>query len=129
MKLKEYRKARKLTQQNVADFLGIPCKTYQNYEREVRDADSEILCKLADLYGVTLDALFGRQAIGNLDELVLAADEIQLVELYRRMTDADKQTFISNAQVFAIAGDAKKESDPRYTHVAESAVMQERSRF
>lgn len=60
MKLKEFRRARKLTQEEVADFLGIPMKTYQNYEREVREPDSEVLCKLADFYGTTLDALIGR---------------------------------------------------------------------
>lgn len=111
MKLKELRKSRKLTQQNVADFLGIPYKTYQNYEREVREADSDILCKLADLYGVSLDALYGRQAEGTTEPQTFAPDELQLIAFYRRMTDEDKQTFMNNAQVFAIAGDAKKESD------------------
>lgn len=107
MQLKEFRKSRKLTQQNVADFLGIPCKTYQNYEREVREADSGVLCKLADLYGVSLDALFGRQAEAPKDSMELSADEKQLVSLYRQMSDEDKDTFMSNARVFALAGKKK----------------------
>lgn len=60
MELRYFRKARNLTQAQVADVLGIPVKTYQNYEREVRDADSATLCALADFYGITLDQLYGR---------------------------------------------------------------------
>lgn len=113
MELKRLRKARKLTQQNIADFLGLPLRTYQNYEREVREADSDILCKLADLYGVTLDELFGRQA--HESQRDLSPDELNLVALYRQMDDDDKKTFMRNAQLFAFAGDAKKRDDERVT--------------
>lgn len=34
MELKLYRRMNGLTQEQVADYLGIPKKTYQNYERE-----------------------------------------------------------------------------------------------
>ena len=89
MRLKELRKSRKLTQQNVADFLKIPHKTYQNYEREVREPDSDVLCKLADLYGVSLDALYGRQAERE-DEPQFTEDELSLVSQYRNLNKAGK---------------------------------------
>lgn len=60
MKLKEYGLRQGLTQEEVAKALGMPKKTYQNYEREVREADSEVLCALADLYEISLDDLVGR---------------------------------------------------------------------
>ena len=59
MRFREIRKARKLTQQQVANLLEIPLRTYQNYEREVNDPDTDILCKLADYYGITTDYLIG----------------------------------------------------------------------
>ena len=62
MKLKEYRLRKGMTQQAVAQHLGIPKKTYQNYEREVREADTALLCALADLYETTLDELVGRES-------------------------------------------------------------------
>ena len=120
MRLKELRKSRNLTQQDVARFLGIPHKTYQNYEREVRDVDTTILCKLADLYGVSLDALFGRQAENKPSEL--SNDEVLLVGFYRRIADEDKQTFMNNAQLFAIAGDAKKLTFALITCFPESSI-------
>ena len=81
--LKEYRLKNGLTQEQVADYLGIPKKTYQNYEREVRDADSDVLCALADCYGITLDQLVGRDG-GGYD---LAANIKQLESLYVSMSD------------------------------------------
>lgn len=81
--LKEYRLKNGLTQEQVADYLGIPKKTYQNYEREVRDADSDVLCELADCYGITLDQLVGRDGGGS----DLAANIKQLESLYVSMSD------------------------------------------
>lgn len=83
MMLKEYRLKNGLTQEQVADYLGIPKKTYQNYEREVRDADYDVLCALADCYGITLDQLVGRDS-GDSD---LAANIKQLESLYVSMSD------------------------------------------
>lgn len=81
--LKEYRLKNGLTQEQVADYLGIPKKTYQNYEREVRDADSDVLCALADCYGITLDQLVGRDGGGS----DLAENIKQLESLYVSMSD------------------------------------------
>lgn len=83
MMLKEYRLKNGLTQEQVADYLGMPKKTYQNYEREVRDADSDVLCALADCYGITLDQLVGRDGGGS----DLAANIKQLESLYVSMSD------------------------------------------
>ena len=83
MMLKEYRLKNGLTQEQVADYLGIPKKTYQNYEREVRDADSDVLCALADCYGITLDQLVGRDGGGS----DLAANIKQLESLYVSMSN------------------------------------------
>lgn len=97
MRLKELRKSRKLTQQNVADFLGIPYKTYQNYEREVREADSTVLCKLADLYGVTLDALYGRQASAQANTSPLAQEELEILESFRNLNAQGKSELMNYA--------------------------------
>ena len=121
MEFKRLRKERNLTQQNVADVLGIPLRTYQNYEREVSEADSEILCKLAELYGITLDELFGRQTHGTKIELL--PDELNLIGLYRQMDDDDKRTFLKNAQLFAFAGEAKKRDDERTSSRVGGAVQ------
>lgn len=90
MNLKLYRRKNGLTQEQVADYLGIPKKTYQNYEREVRDPDSDVLCALADHYGITLDQLVGRED-GEAD---LAAQVKELDSLYVSMSVAGREALM-----------------------------------
>ena len=59
-RLRECRKEKKYTQGQVAIYCDITEKAYQNYELMTREPKLEILVKIADLYGVTLDYLVGR---------------------------------------------------------------------
>lgn len=56
-RLKNLRLARGLSQTQVANDLGMPQKTYCNYERNEREPNSTALIKLATYFGVTLDYL------------------------------------------------------------------------
>lgn len=103
MRLKEFRLQRKLTQEAVARHLGMPTKTYQNYEREVREADTDVLCALADLYGTTLDELVGRTS-GDGSPLMTDApcpgpdDFEELARLYRSMSDEGRDAMMAVAR-------------------------------
>ena len=58
-RVKELRKARGMTQRQVADALGITERSYQRYEAE-NNPNHETLMKLADYFDVSLDYLTGR---------------------------------------------------------------------
>lgn len=58
-RIKKLRKARGITQAQAAYDLGLPQKTYCNYERDEREPNSTILVKLALYYGVSTDYLLG----------------------------------------------------------------------
>lgn len=58
--LKLYRKKFGKSQAEIAKFLGMTQAAYGNYELEKRQVNTEILSKLADLYGVSVDDLLGR---------------------------------------------------------------------
>lgn len=60
IKIKELRNEKKLTQQEVADYLGITRPAYTAYESGKRQPDFETLQKLATLFNVTTDFLLGR---------------------------------------------------------------------
>ncbi len=55
--LKELRAAKKVSQQDVANYLGITRQAYSNYENGNRDPDNETLLKLAEFFDVTVDTL------------------------------------------------------------------------
>ena len=58
-KLKELRLEKGVSQQIVADYLGITRQSYSNYELGNREADYETLGKLANYFDTTIDYLIG----------------------------------------------------------------------
>ena len=65
-RLKELRNAIPLTQQEVADKLGLDRVSYARYENGTRIPTIETLEKLSDYFGVTTDYLLGRTDIPNI---------------------------------------------------------------
>lgn len=59
-RLIELRKNAGFTQEQVADYIGVARSTYAMYEQGNREMDYQLLVKLADLYKVSLDYIFGR---------------------------------------------------------------------
>ena len=59
-RLRTCRKEKGLTQGQVAIYCDITEKAYQNYELMTREPKLEILVRIAELYGVSLDYLTGR---------------------------------------------------------------------
>ncbi len=60
--LAQYRKQHQLSQQDVANLLGISRQAYAYYETEQREIRNEYLLKLSDYYGVPVDVLLGKPA-------------------------------------------------------------------
>ena len=58
---KEFRIARNLRQQDVADAIGITRSAYAHYEKEARDPGLDMLIKLADFYHTSIDSLIGHK--------------------------------------------------------------------
>nr|DAF26473.1 MAG TPA: Repressor protein CI [Caudoviricetes sp.] len=60
MKIKEMRLAAGLTQQDVADRMGVDRSTVSYWETNTSYPRGEQIPKLADIFGCTIDALYGR---------------------------------------------------------------------
>lgn len=82
--LKEVRKSQKLTQQEVADRLGIPVATYRNWEQGRTTPAGESLSKLSSFFHVSPEALFGYDVVspGTFTELCSDNDAFDWVPLY-----------------------------------------------
>ena len=94
MRLKELRTEKNVPQSAVAEFLGITQPAYANYERGTRKPDPEILSKLADYFGVSVDYLLGREEhTPTLDEQLEGVD-FALSGVIRDLNDSEKQDIL-----------------------------------
>lgn len=59
--LKQLRAEKGVSQQIVADYLEITRQAYSNYENGNRDPDNEMLLKMAEYFGVSVDFLLRGQ--------------------------------------------------------------------
>ena len=59
-RIKELRKARKMTQRQLADILFIDCSAVTKWETRNANPDNQNLKRLAELFNVSVDYLLGR---------------------------------------------------------------------
>lgn len=86
-RLKAARKNKKLTQVEVAERVGIDDTTLSKYENDKSEPDNETLTKLADLYEVSFDWLYGEQS----KVTYLTEKEAELIERLRKMPEEKKR--------------------------------------
>lgn len=58
-RIRDMREDHDLTQRQLADILGMPQQQYYRYEKGYRDFPLDVLIRLSELYGVSVDYLLG----------------------------------------------------------------------
>ena len=96
--IKVVREQKGMTQKECADAFGVTLRAWQTYEQGVSEPKYEMLCKIADFYGVTTDYLLGREPAANplqgLNIGVEAVDSDKFIEEYEKLPEIVKQVFI-----------------------------------
>lgn len=92
-RLRELRIQRQLTQGRVAELVGVGLRVYHRWERGGAAPHFETLLKLADVLGVSLDELAGRQDIADAGQ-IRNAELHQLVREVDQLPDAEQQALI-----------------------------------
>ena len=65
MEIRKYREAKNLSQKEVAELVGVDVSTVTKWETGVADPRAKQIPVLADLFGCTIDALYGREPPGT----------------------------------------------------------------
>lgn len=86
--LKDLRTKSGLNKQQVADRLGMPYTTYNNYETDARQVGSDTLKKLSKMYDVTIDYLLENDHVpGTIvayhDDEYWTAEEFDEIERFK----------------------------------------------
>ncbi len=93
--IKFMREKRGMTQKACADTLGITLRAWQTYEQGISEPKNELLCKIADMFGVSLDYLLGREMfIDPLSQLTEEELEQRLIESYLKLPKSYRQLFL-----------------------------------
>ncbi|MDD6265126.1 MAG: helix-turn-helix transcriptional regulator [Clostridia bacterium] len=79
IRLRELRASKRLSQEQVAQIIGVTKSTISAYENDLRQPSFEILLKLANLYRVSTDYLLGRTDTVSVDLTDLTVAEATLV--------------------------------------------------
>lgn len=87
-RIKQLRKDKHMTQAQVAARIGVTASMVSAYETDIRQPSYEVMVKIADLFGVTVDYLLCRQDKRFLDISELSDEEAAvvcgMVELLKR---------------------------------------------
>ena len=106
LNIKDIRLLKGLTQSDVAAALGVSSVVYSRYETGKRQPSIDMLIQMADIFGVTVDFLLGRQEI---EDSTLSDYELQLLIASRKADERAKQDALN--MLLAHAASMKTEDD------------------
>lgn len=78
-RLKQLRKNKHMTQEQVAKRIGVTASMVSSYETDIRLPSYEVLVNIANLFGVTIDYLLCREDKRFLDISMLSDEEAAIV--------------------------------------------------
>nr|DAU60425.1 MAG TPA: Repressor protein CI [Caudoviricetes sp.] len=84
--IKSVREQRNMTQKDCADTLGITLRAWQTYEQGVSEPKQELLCKIADMFNVSIDYLLGRET-GEPETIDKLVGEFNMSALEKEILD------------------------------------------
>ncbi len=87
IRLRELRQEHNWSMKEAAQKIGLPYTTYIGYEKGEREPNSEMLIKLADFFGVSVDYL-----IGNVNEPFFYLDNERILRDINSYTDTPTNT-------------------------------------
>lgn len=104
MNIKDIRTRKGLTQAEVASSLGVSSVVYSRYETGSRQPSIDILIQLADIFGVTVDYLLGRQ---DIEDSTLSEYELSLLIASRKADERAKQDALNMLLAHAVKTNQK----------------------
>lgn len=82
--IRKFRLERQMTQVQLANELGVQYQTISKWETETSVPDTAMLPKIADVLGVTIDELFGRNRVGCASSISDSCKDF-LIQTYSQM--------------------------------------------
>lgn len=103
-RLKELRKNKNLTQEDIGVFCGVGNATISNWEKNLTDPPIEIIIKLANYFGVSIDYLLGNDINSptTIDKVNQALREAGLVNSDETLKEEEIKLALDQARQYKI---------------------------
>ena len=85
-----------ITQQQLADALQIPRSTLAHYESGRNEMNYDLLCRMADFFGVSVDYILCREEYAIFEDARLEQPEI--FKLYFKLSDSERKNLLDYAR-------------------------------
>lgn len=101
--LKKIRLERKLTQEELADYINVSKSTYSRYESGTTEPDMDTLNKLADFFNVSVDYLLGREesSIERLEKNLARLDP-RIQQAYHSLQNMDEEDLAMTLELIKV---------------------------
>ncbi len=110
--IRKYRVINDLTQQDLADRLGVDRTTYSKYESGKANPQFTNVVKLADIFGITVGELCGsndEKLMEFGDSAAFSTEELRLVYAFRTLSEWRKTEILRT--VNRLSNDQEKENE------------------
>lgn len=106
-RLKELRKNNNLTQEDIGNLCGVAKNTVSSWEKNINQPSFEILAKLAEYFGVTIDYLlnFTQDDVNEMEKLKQALKEAGMWDY--NLNDMSKEDFEKAMKIVAMLKENK----------------------
>ena len=81
-----------ITQNRLAEAIGVSQQSINKYENHNVQPDIDVLIRMADFFHTSVDYLIGRYIPEDENEFRLNDDEVRLVSQYRRLTLSQQES-------------------------------------
>ena len=85
---KDLRKQREMTQEQIAEVLGVSCQAVSKWETNTSYPDISLLPIIADYFGVSVDCLLGHDAGKQFEEIDAACSKAEAMISEQRYMEA-----------------------------------------
>ena len=89
LKIKEFREELQFTQKELAEKIGNVQRNVSNWENGTSEPDLDTIVKLAEVFDITIDELFGRET-PLLGRQQATGIEFSILKSVRQLTEAQK---------------------------------------
>ena len=93
LKIKQYREELPITQKELAEKIGNSQRNVSNWENGTSEPDCETIIKLAEIFDVTIDQLFGKESYYSMKDSI-SGMEYNILKEVRNLNDSQKYSLI-----------------------------------